>query len=213
METTQKATTFALRPTAAQIALVMPLASIGFLAALHILSPEFDPATRMVSEYALGKHAWAIALMFATWSFGSLALAVAGFSISRSIIARLGVLLLAVAGIGQMLGAIFGQPTDPNHGLAFALGVPSLPIAALLLSWKWGRETRLAPFRSRLRLTAQLPWISLALMIAVIFIGLASSGGQWGPQILVGWPNRLLVVAYNGWVGLTAWALLQTQPE
>jgi hypothetical protein len=120
-------------------------------------------------------------------------------------------LLLVVAGIGEMLGAVFGHPLDPNHGLAFALGVPSLPIAALLLSWQWGRLSELAPFRRRLLITAQLPWISLGLMIALIFIGLAQSGGQWGPGILVGWPNRLLVVTYNGWVGFAAWTLFKAR--
>jgi hypothetical protein len=37
-------------------------------------------------------------------------------------------------------------------------------------------------------------------MFAVIFIGLELSGGEFGPQVPAGIPNRLLVIAYNVWV-------------
>jgi hypothetical protein len=41
------------------------------LASLHILSPEFDPSFRMVSEYALGRDAWVLSLMFLAWGFSA----------------------------------------------------------------------------------------------------------------------------------------------
>jgi hypothetical protein len=39
---------------AAWLAVVLTVATIFLLASLHILSPEFDPSWRMVSEYAFG---------------------------------------------------------------------------------------------------------------------------------------------------------------
>jgi hypothetical protein len=49
-------------------------------------------------------------------------------------------------------------------------------------------------------LTANLTWISLVLMFATVFIGLSQSGGEFGPHILAGWPNRFMIVAYCAWV-------------
>jgi len=39
-----------------------------FLASLHVLSPEFDPSWRIVSEYALGNFGWVLSLMFVSWA-------------------------------------------------------------------------------------------------------------------------------------------------
>ncbi|MBV8068249.1 MAG: DUF998 domain-containing protein [Candidatus Eremiobacteraeota bacterium] len=43
----------------------------------HVLSPEFDPSWRVVSEYADGRYAWVLTLMFALCAFGTWALAYA----------------------------------------------------------------------------------------------------------------------------------------
>ncbi len=42
----------------ARVAIGTSVAVLALLAILHILSPEFNPAWRMVSEYANGKYAW-----------------------------------------------------------------------------------------------------------------------------------------------------------
>ena len=47
-------------------------------------------------------------------------------------------------------------------------------------------------------------WISLAVMIAAMMLSMKS--GMDGPGIL-GWANRLLMVAHAGWMGVTAWPL------
>lgn len=48
--------------------------SLILLAALHILSPELNPAWRMVSEYANGKYAWVLSLFFVFWAISAWAL-------------------------------------------------------------------------------------------------------------------------------------------
>lgn len=40
------------------------VAAFLLLAALHLLSPEFPPSWRMVSEYAFGHYPWVLSLMF-----------------------------------------------------------------------------------------------------------------------------------------------------
>ena len=48
----------------ARVAIGTSVAVLVLLAILHILSPEFNPAWRMVSEYANGKYAWVLSLLF-----------------------------------------------------------------------------------------------------------------------------------------------------
>ena len=57
------------------VSLALSVATLLSLGSLHILSPEFDPTWRVVSEYALGKFGWALAILFLSWAFGSWALA------------------------------------------------------------------------------------------------------------------------------------------
>jgi len=52
---------------AAGLAIVAATAALLLLASLHVLSPEFDPSWRMVSEYANGHYGWVLSLMFAAW--------------------------------------------------------------------------------------------------------------------------------------------------
>jgi hypothetical protein len=59
--------------------------------------------------------------------------------------------------------------------------------------------------RARLLWIAHLPWISFALLMATVFIGLSRSGGQFGPDVPVGWPTRLLFLAYGAWLTFVAW--------
>ena len=50
--------------TSSLLAIGISVAVLVLLAILHILSPEFNPAWRMVSEYANGKYAWVLSLLF-----------------------------------------------------------------------------------------------------------------------------------------------------
>lgn len=56
---------------AAWSAILTTVATILLLAALHILSPEFSPSWRVISEYALGHYAWVLSLMFLFWGVSS----------------------------------------------------------------------------------------------------------------------------------------------
>ena len=80
---------------AAHIAAGAAVATILLLASLHVLSPEFAPSWRMVSEYAFGQYGWVLSVFDVTHDTGhSIAglLGVGGFPIAA--------LLLSV-GLGQ----------------------------------------------------------------------------------------------------------------
>lgn len=184
--------------TSARLSMASGVVTIVLLAALHFLSPELDPSWRWVSEYALGDYGWVLALMFLTWALTSIALFFAIKSQICTMGGKIGLGFLLASAVGMSMGAIF-DASHSLHGLAFIIGVPSLPIAAILISLSLVRDPAWISARRSILWTASLTWISLVLMFAAVFIGLSQSGGEFGPEVLVGWPNRLLVVAYCSW--------------
>jgi len=92
------------------------------LGALHVLSPEFSPSWRMVSEYAFGHHARLLSLMFLCWGIGSWALAVAIWNEVHSAAGKVGLWLLILAGIGEAMASIFDIRHEVGHGIAGLLG-------------------------------------------------------------------------------------------
>lgn len=189
--------------TAAHVSLASAVATIVLLAALHILSPEFDPSWRMVSEYALGGYGWVLSLMFLTWALSCISLFFAIRSQIHTSGGKIGLGLLLVSAVGMVMAAIF-DVRHSLHGLATMIGNPPFLIAAILISITLIREPAWASVRRSLLWTANLPWMSVALMVAMLFMGLSQSGGEFGPGVLIGWPNRLAVVTYCVWLIVVA---------
>jgi hypothetical protein len=192
--------------TAGRISFAASVATLVFLAALHLLSPEFDPASRMVSEYALGNYNWVLTLMFLAWALSCVALFFAIKSHVSTIGGKIGLGLLLLSALGMGMAALF----DVNHnlhGLAAMIGMPNLPIAAILISVSLGRHPSWTSARPLLIWTAILAWAGLILMNVGIFTGFSPTGevnqGAW-----FGWANRFLIIAYTLWLMAVAWRLL-----
>ncbi|HEU0198827.1 MAG TPA: DUF998 domain-containing protein, partial [Burkholderiaceae bacterium] len=191
------------------IAIAAAAISAFCLIALHIVSPEFEVSWRMVSEYANGKYGWLLTAVFLTWAVASCALAVALRPLRATWLGRFGLVFLMLAGVGQAMGGVFDL-NHPLHGLAFAIGVPSLTLAAILVT--------LALRRSGVDIAmwpAHLSWISFVLMaatMALFFMSLNRAGidvsAQSGPLAELpegvaaynGWANRLLFAASYLWL-------------
>jgi hypothetical protein len=56
---------------AAWAAIAASGAAVALLLSLHVLSPEFSPAWRMISEYANGQYGWVLAAMFIAYGASS----------------------------------------------------------------------------------------------------------------------------------------------
>ena len=209
----------------ARLSLAASVGSLLSLGALHILSPEFDPSWRMVSEYANGQYSWVLSLMFLTWAISSWALAFAIWSQVRTTAGKMGLVFLILAGIGEAMASVF-DINHPLHDLASAFGILGLPIAALLISVSLGRTQAWSPAKKALLRTANLTWISVLLLIAtfaiLIFTFLQAGGDMTGevptelpPGVigLVGWTNRLLIVVYSMWVATVAWQALKLRRQ
>ena len=207
---------------AATIAIGATMASLAALLLLHLLSPEFAPSWRMVSEYANGRYPWLLTLMFAGWAVSSFALLAALWPLSGTTLGKVGLVLLALAGVGQTMGALF-DINHKLHGPAAMIGIPSLCLAAVLVTMALSRRADVGapPVWS-----AHLPWISFALMLAalVMFMSALKSAGvdvtaqttplkqlPDGVSGYVGWANRLLFASTYLWAALAAFSVLRAR--
>lgn len=206
---------------AAWLAMAATAVSGVALILLHVVSPEFSPSWRMVSEYANGRAPWLLSVVFFAWAAASFALVFALWPLSASTLGKAGLAFLVLAGIGQVMGGVF-DINHKLHGPAAMIGIPSLCIAAVLVTMAMaGRADITAPPLW----TAHLPWISFALMIATLMLffgalkaaGIEMSGQSEPLKVLpegvsgyVGWANRLLFAASYLWVVLTSLSVLKS---
>jgi hypothetical protein len=205
---------------AAYVAIGATAISGAALLLLHGLSPEFAPSWRMVSEYANGRFPWLLTVVFAAWAVGSFALVAALWPLSASTLGKVGLLFLVLAGVGQTMAALF----DVNHrlhGPAAMIGIPSLCLAAVLLTYALSRRAGIdaPPIWS-----AHLPWISFALMLgtlAMFFSSLRAAGVDMSGESVplaelpagvsgyLGWANRLLFATTYLWAALMSLSVLR----
>ncbi len=204
----------------AKIAITLSAIAIIALFALHMLSPELDSSWHMISEYAYGKFGYVLALFFVCWGISSWSTAIALLPLMKNIWSRIGIVLLIISGLGEVMGALF-DIKHSLHGAAFGLGVPTLPIAALMISYYLIRTYKID--KIKLLISANLTWISVILMASsmVLFISALKSVGAFHPEAgpltslpagvmpIVGYTNRLLVLVYIAWLIVVSSAALK----
>lgn len=189
---------------------------------LHFLSPEFESGWRMVSEYALGNHKWLISLFFIFWGLSSILLAVNLWKQVTSKASKAGVILLFISGIGASLAAWFDVSKPTGHGIAGLLGIPTIPIAALLISYHVSKKREWFSFANPIKLLAHSTWITLVLMVitmVVMMSGFQNAGIETGPDspppnhvpegviAVAGYVNRLLILVDVLWLIFVARAI------
>lgn len=204
--------------TLALLSLASGVLALVCLLILHVVSQEYQPSWRMISEYAMGKHKWLITSFFYLWGLSSALLSILLWNVTTSGWAMLGVVLLFVSAIGEVMGGLF-DVKHKLHGLAFLLGVPALPIAALLLGHHLSQVENWQQHATILLVFSHATWISLVLMavaMGVMISGFKKAGIVMdqnaeppkevpaGVVALAGYANRLLVLAYVLWLLVVA---------
>jgi hypothetical membrane protein len=172
-------------------------------ALLHIVQPELGPVDDAISYYMNGAVGRVLGAGLVALGLGSLALSRALRERSRA-----GALLLALWGVGAILGGIF--PPDPRgqwdrppsisgmiHGGAAMLAFVAFPIAAWLLS----RNVR------RLRALAAI----CAILLGVFFACLAPVFRNHAPYSL-GLVERILIACYLAWIVVAARSIGTASP-
>ena len=201
--------------------------SLLCLLILHFVSPEFDPSWRMISDYALGNHKWLITLFFIFWGVSSFFIILLLWNIMTTKWTKFGVILICLSFLGQIMGGVFDVKTK-LHGVAFLLGVPSLPIAALLVSYHLIKKNNWRNYKSKILFSAHFTWISLVLMavsMVLMVSGFQRAGIPMVPDVeapktlpdgiiaLSGYANRILVLCYIYWLILVAKTYLKITNE
>ena len=189
---------------AARLCFVTSAAFLVLLGALHILRQDLDPSWRFISEYELGDYGWMMRLAFFCLSVSCSSLGVAIFSQTRGIAGSLGLGLLVLAAFGMTLAGVF-VPDRDNRLHEVGAMLDHLPFAALLINWSLSRHEFWADGRSLLRWTAGIPLLGLMIFVVSMGIMLPRNGGQPGPEVLVGWPNRVMILAHCAWLMPLAW--------
>lgn len=184
------------------------------LASLHVLSPEFAPSWRVISEYALGRYGWLLSLMFISWALATWALSVSLWSQVKTRAGEIGVALLAVSGVGAAMASVFAIP-HPLHEVAGMIGMLGT-LAVVIVSVSLSRTASWMPIRRRLLWLANVNWIALVLLfvsLATLMITFKRAGGDISappktlpPGVigLVGYANRVSVLASLGWMLIVA---------
>ncbi|PWT76073.1 MAG: hypothetical protein C5B59_07325 [Bacteroidetes bacterium] len=200
--------------TLAKLIIASSALSLLCLLLLHFLSPEFKPSWRMISEYALGKYKPVLTAFFLIGAISSVLLPFLLWNETTSVWARIGLILIFVSGVGGFMGGLF-DVKHPLHGAAFALGVPTLPVGALLVSYHLIKKVPWKNHSLGILFSAHSIWIGIVLMavsMIVMMSGFKQAGIPMGKDAtppesvpagviaLAGYFNRLLVLCCAIWV-------------
>ncbi|HEV2423474.1 MAG TPA: DUF998 domain-containing protein [Terriglobia bacterium] len=197
--------------------------AVLLLASLHVLSPEFSPSWRVISEYAFGHYGWVLSLMFLTWGVSTWALAAAIWEQPRTRAGRAGLGFLLLAGLGEAMASVFDVNHEIGHGVAGLFGVLGLPVAALLITVSLGHTEAWATVKRPLLWLAHLTWISVVLLMVTLVlmtVQMADANGgkplRHAPKALPpgvigldGWADRLIVISNCLWVVAVAWQAIK----
>ena len=211
-DTTSKPLT-AISETAARVSFAAAAAFVILLAALHFLEPEFDPSWRFISEYELGRYGWIMVLAFLSLAVSYIALFIAIRSQLKTIMGRIGLALLLVSAVGLAMGGIFTTDpitTSPDaattsgmlHNVGGTLGL-AMTFAAVIISWILSRDPAWSVARRQLLWAASIA-VACTIAFIVITIMVLPSDGKFGPDVLIGWPNRVEILAYTAWLMVVA---------
>ena len=187
----------------------LSLAGVGVfvltVALMHVVQPRFNPVDVAVSYYLNGRLGWLLGAGLIAFGAGSLSLAVALRHALAPMRAGAGLWLLAIWGVGAIVGGIF--PPDPYgqwdqppslsgmiHGGSALVAFVAFPPAAWLLS----RRLAVHPaFATRAGLLQGLAGLSAGSLI-VFFFCLAPVF-QDRPPFALGLVERVVLVIYVAW--------------
>jgi hypothetical protein len=173
------------------------------LAVLFVLKPEIDPAWRFISEYAIGRHGWLMSIAFLSMAACCVATVIALWS-QLGVGGRIGAGLLLIGALGLTLAGLF--TTDPIttpmdaqstssqlHGMGAILG-DGIPLGGTIITLSLLRNKAWRAARGWLIGILALVWI-----IYAWFMMSMPADGNFGPDVPIGWPSRMLLVSYCLW--------------
>jgi hypothetical protein len=175
---------------------------VVLIAALHLLSPEFDPIQRPTSEYAVGPFGYLMTSAFVAISVSTWALII---GLSRDLAeparSRLGLALLGVFGIGVLVAASFPSDLeDAPQTLAGTIHSINGPLTFLSLVIGTNLVSRKLRYDERWRPTHRVASGLAIFMIPMFLAGGAAVARETGAGIA----QRILVLTFATWLFVMA---------
>jgi hypothetical protein len=160
---------------------------------VHALRPDRVLTTTWISSHAVGRNGWIMTTAWLVASVGCLML-VLGLIRSglRSVVARVGTLLLGVLAAGFVVAAIF--PPGPTlagdiHSMGFLVNVVCILFSSILLSVACRHDARWRSFQRTAVILAALLVIAFVLQFVTAFL-----------EVMYGLVNRLFVTVLIAWL-------------
>jgi Protein of unknown function (DUF998) len=207
----------------AAISLIVMSVFLALIGLLHVIKPEFEPSWRFLSEYSIGRHGWVMMMAFFLWAISCFTLSVALSEHVKTRRGRTGRIVLVVVGLTLILAGLFAQDpitATPDqltthgtlHAIASMIGIPGVPIAALLITWGVRQNAASVAISRGMTVTAHLTWVSLLAMAIYLAIAVPRAGG-FGPDVPAGWLNRAVVLAYWAWQMVASYGIYRVDPH
>src|ERR671913_65461 len=138
-----------------------------------------------------------------------------------TVVGWIGLALLLVSALGLTIAAIF--TTDPItvskgaattegslHNLGGTLGI-AMPFAAALVGWTLSRNPAWSSAKRPLFWATGLALVAYVGSFVSVGVMVSESGGKFGPDVLVGWPNRIEIMAYSVWLMVVSWQAIRVR--
>jgi len=184
---------------------------IVLLAMLHVIKPDIEPSWNFISEYQVGRFGWLMSLAFVSLALSCLFLSIALWN-EVNLVGKIGIVMILLSSAGMFIAAIF--KTDPlntspelvtQSGMLHQWGamLDQIPFAALLITIALFRKREWHVNRWLLIVSLILVWFGMIYFIASIRMHFPADG-KFGPNVLVGWQNRIMIVTQALWLILMA---------
>jgi hypothetical protein len=195
----------------ANLSLGFSLSFLVILALLHLIKPELDPSWNFISEYEVGRYGWLMQLAFLSLGLACIFLVISLWK-TISIVGKIGLVILVISASGMILAAIckadpLNTPTalQTETGKLHQLGamLDQIPFTAVFITIALFRKNAWHINRLYLVLMLLLVWFGF-----IFFVGSVKAqfpaDGKFGPTVLVGWQNRIMIVTQAIWLAYIA---------
>lgn len=183
------------------------LTFLVILTLLHLIKPELAPSWNFISEYQVGRYGWLMQLAFLLLGLACIFLVISLWN-TINILGKIGLVILMLSAAGMLLAAIC--KTDPLNtppqlqtqtGQLHQLGamLDQIPFAAVFITIALCRKKEWHISRAGLILMLLLVWFGFLFFIGSVKVQFPANG-KFGPKVLVGWQNRIMIVTQVIWL-------------
>jgi hypothetical protein len=185
------------------------VAFIALLALLHIVKSEIDPSWNFISEYQIGRLGWLMHIAFFSLSLSCIFLSISLWK-PLNFVGKIGIIMLLISAAGMLIAAIF--KTDPlntppefvtQSGKLHQFGamLDLIPFAALFITLSILKKMEWHINRLLLLSSLVLIWFGFIYFV----VSMATQfpvDGKFGPNILLGWQNRIMIITQVLWLAI-----------